>query len=79
MLKTATVAPMTVGGGCVMAGQRIEPTVAAQEEEEEVRRRLGDPKVRRRIEELQARVREGRPEGPGMTASDLLDLAREQQ
>lgn len=49
-----------------------------QEAQEWAARRLKDPEVQRRLEELEARKQDGGSEDSGLTPEDLLDLARDQ-
>ena len=62
-----------------MLGEHAESVERGVTEEQHLRAILSDPEVRRRIKELKRRIKEGGPEGPGMTAADLLDVEREQQ
>lgn len=63
-----------------MAGERAAAgTEEDQKVQEWAQRQLQDPKVRHRIEKLQAQAKNGKPEDAGITAEDLLNLAREQR
>lgn len=53
--------------------------IEEQETKDWADRRLSDPSVRRRVEELRLRAKEGKSSDAGITSQELLDQARAQR